>query len=170
MDFSKFERLPQVKIDRPCPESWEEMDGDEQRRHCSGCGCSVHNVAEMSASEVEALLMRPEGVCARLTVDDQQNVLTRDGWIPRMLLAGAIAATVAGCAPMRTSIASSTGASFPPSQFEIVEDQIVEVCDNIIDTILPDLRPRQFMGFISERLSTMTSMPTRNHRFHFVST
>lgn len=160
MDFSKLELLTQVRIEKPCPEDWDEMSGDEQKRHCAGCGCSVHNIAEMSAIDAESLLTKPERVCARLTVDAKQNVLTRDGWIPRLLLAGAIAATATGCAPTKTSIASSTGSTTTPSQFEMVEDRIVEICDDAIDTLFPGLRPRQqFMGLISVRSTSSSSLP-----------
>ena len=53
----------------------------------------------MNALEAELVLTTPERICARITVDASRGVLTKDGWIPRLLLAGAVAATVAGCAP-----------------------------------------------------------------------
>ena len=160
MDFSKLELLTQVRIEKPCLEDWDEMSGDEQNRHCAGCGCCVHNVAEMSAIDAESLLSRPERVCARFTVDAKQNVLTRDGWIPRLLLAGAIAATATGCAPTKTSLATSTGSTATPSQFELVEDQIVGFCDDAIDTLFPSLRPPQVVsGWISFRATSSSSLP-----------
>lgn len=97
MDLSRLTRLRQIAISNPCPEDWDSMEGDQQKRFCAGCGCFVHNVSSLDANEAEKLLDTTERVCTRLIVDKQKGVLTRDGWVPRLLLAGAIAATVAGC-------------------------------------------------------------------------
>jgi hypothetical protein len=103
MDFSKLSLIRQVEIESPCPEDWNAMRGDEARRFCAGCGCHVHNLAQIPASEAEQLLTQPDRVCARITVDPKKGILTRDGWIPRLLAAGALAATAAGCAPTVTT-------------------------------------------------------------------
>lgn len=87
------------------------MEGNQQKRFCSGCGCFVHNVSNLDAQEVEKLLDTTERVCTRLIVDKQKGVLTRDGWVPRLLLAGAIAATVAGCS--NETAQPLTGSSVP---------------------------------------------------------
>ena len=94
MDLSKLNLLRQVEIQLPCPEDWESMDGDEARRFCAGCGCHVHNLAGLPAAEGEQLLAS-QSVCARITVDPEKGILTRDGWIPRLLLTGAMAAAAA---------------------------------------------------------------------------
>ncbi len=111
MDPKKLNHLRQIEIANPCPENWDEMAGDEQRRFCAGCGCFVHNISEMPAEGAEALLSQSNKVCTRITVDAKRGILTRDGWIPKLMLAGAMAATVAGCAP--TSVDISTGS--PPT-------------------------------------------------------
>lgn len=97
MDISKFNRLRQIQILKPCTENWESMDGDTQQRFCDKCVRQVHNISEMDAADVEALLHSPERVCTRLTVDSERGILTRSGWIPRALLAGAVASMVTGC-------------------------------------------------------------------------
>lgn len=97
MDASKFNRLRQIQILKPCTENWEAMDGDAQQRFCDKCVRQVHNIAEMDAADAEALLNSPERVCTRLTVDSERGILTRSGWIPRALLAGAVASMVTGC-------------------------------------------------------------------------
>ncbi len=99
MDVSKLKRLRQIEIPTKCPEDWEAMEGGATKRFCSGCNCLVHNLSSMNALEAEQVLNTPERICARITVDASRGVLTKDGWIPRLLLAGAVAATVAGCAP-----------------------------------------------------------------------
>ena len=96
MDLSRLSLIRQVEIESPCPENWDAMSGDEARRFCAGCGCHVHNLAKLPAAEAEQLLSAPERVCARITVDAKKGILTRDGWIPRLLAAGAMAAAAAG--------------------------------------------------------------------------
>ncbi len=73
------------------------MDGDEQRRFCEKCDHHVNNFAKMSADEAEAVLNQPGRICARVVVSPSRGILTRDGWIPRLAVAGAIAFSVAGC-------------------------------------------------------------------------
>ena len=95
MDPSKLKYLRQIEIPNPCHENWDGMEGGEAKRFCAGCGCFVHNLAEMDADSAEALLSGNEKVCTRLTIDAKRGMKTRDGWIPRIMLAGALAATVA---------------------------------------------------------------------------
>lgn len=107
MSKSKLTRLKLFQIATPCHEDWDKMEGDDQKRFCAGCGCFVNNLAAMSATEAEELLSSTERVCTRATFDTKRGVLTRDGWIPRLVLAGAIAAIAAGCN-------TTTGESGPP--------------------------------------------------------
>jgi hypothetical protein len=105
MSISKYTHLQQIQIEKPCSENWEAMDGNEQQRFCDKCVRHVHNIAEMDACDAEALLSSSERVCTRLTVDAERGILTRSGWIPRVLLAGAVASFVNGCS---TGEAAST--------------------------------------------------------------
>ena len=118
MDISKLNRLRQIEIPTKCPEDWDAMEGGDAKRFCSGCSCFVHNLSAMKANEAEQVLNTPERVCARITVDANRGVLTKDGWIPRLLLAGAVAASVAGCAP-----ASFQGEANVPSQVQNTKPQ-----------------------------------------------
>ena len=90
------------------------MEGDDQKRFCAGCSCFVHNLSAMEAKEAESVLSNPERVCARVTMDVNQGILTKDGWIPRFLLAGAIAATVSGCSTPQEFVGESTGKAVVP--------------------------------------------------------
>ncbi len=98
--------LPQITIDKPCPENWDAMVGDEQKRFCKGCGCHVHNLDELTPDAAEALLESPGRTCVRMTTDPKKGILTKKGWIPRLALAGALAASVAGCTETNTGEAS----------------------------------------------------------------
>ncbi len=98
MDKLELQLLPRVSIDKPCPENWDAMVGNEAKRFCQGCGCHVHNLEELALDVAEALLESPTRTCIRMTTDPQRGILTKGGWIPRLAIAGAMAASVSGCA------------------------------------------------------------------------
>lgn len=79
------------------------MEGDEKKRFCAGCGCFVNNIEAMEPDEAEATLRQTGRVCTRVTMDAQRGVLTRAGWVNRLLVAGAVAITVAGCSTEGTN-------------------------------------------------------------------
>ncbi|MBI1334797.1 MAG: hypothetical protein GC165_18170 [Armatimonadetes bacterium] len=114
MKPSTFQNLRRINVSFQCPESWDSMEGDERQRFCAGCGCHVHNIAEMPAEDAEELakLSQDEKVCIRLTLHERLGIRTRDGWIPRLALAGMLAVTSAGCAQQQseTIIGSTTSA------------------------------------------------------------
>lgn len=74
--------LQNIRIASPCPARWEDMQGDDKRRYCTQCDLHVHNVAEMTADEVEDMLRplmeRGERVCAQLRRREDGTVLVRD--------------------------------------------------------------------------------------------
>ncbi len=68
-----------LKIAKPCDQSWTAMKGDERVRHCQRCDHNVYNIAEMSEKEVEVLIRRTEGkFCARIYRRTDNRVMTRD--------------------------------------------------------------------------------------------
>lgn len=48
--------LQRVQIASPCPVRWEDMNGDDRTRHCGQCNLFVHNIANLTDIEAEALL------------------------------------------------------------------------------------------------------------------
>ncbi|MBS1726565.1 MAG: hypothetical protein JST51_07570 [Armatimonadetes bacterium] len=171
MKGSKFEKLQRIDVSFQCPENWDSMEGDDRQRFCAGCGCHVHNIAEMPAEEAEALAASTGKVCVRLTVNEKLGVLTKDGWIPRLALAGAIAATAAGCASSPTPVAAATTPQAPvqsqasspatasnldefpdvadthwasdpkPTTFEAIEEKIEEFIEEVKEAIIPSSKP-----------------------------
>jgi hypothetical protein len=120
MDKLDLHLLPQVAIDKPCPENWDAMVGDEQKRFCQGCGCHVHNLEALAPDVSEALLDSPVQTCIRMTTDPQRGVLTKSGWIPRLAIAGAMAASVSGCAKSFTpSHAMGSAVVLPPPKSNV---------------------------------------------------
>ncbi len=62
---------PDLKIQTPCPKSWDELLGDERKRFCSECSLHVHNSAGLTRREAEGLVKGADGgrVCMRIVQD-----------------------------------------------------------------------------------------------------
>lgn len=68
-----------LRIASPCSVGWENMTGDERRRHCELCSLNVYNISELTKSEVERLIQTREGrLCIRMYRRADGTVLTRD--------------------------------------------------------------------------------------------
>jgi hypothetical protein len=72
--------LARVRIASPCPMRWEDMTGDEKKRHCAQCNLSVYNLSAMTRAEAESLLAskRDGRMCAGFYRRADGTVLTRD--------------------------------------------------------------------------------------------
>lgn len=71
--------INKLKIAAPCPASWENMAGDERTRFCELCELSVHNISEMTQTEVRTLVTGATGrVCGRLYRRADGTVMTKD--------------------------------------------------------------------------------------------
>jgi hypothetical protein len=68
-----------VVIPAPCSESWESMDGDSRQRHCAACDSQVHNLASMTARQIEALLGAPGPLpCMRIARYEDGSLLVAE--------------------------------------------------------------------------------------------
>jgi hypothetical protein len=66
-----------LKIQTPCSESWEGMQGDGQVRFCGRCEKKVYNLSAMAAEEAEALLARKRfGLCVKYAVRPDGTIVT----------------------------------------------------------------------------------------------
>lgn len=76
--------LNNVKIASPCSANWDEMYGNERKRHCGDCKLNVFNLSGMTKYDAENLLMNSEGrVCVRYFQRSDGTILTADcpvGW------------------------------------------------------------------------------------------
>ena len=65
-----------LSIPQPCSESWETMNGDSRKRHCEACDSVVHNLAAMTAQQVETLLNAPGPLpCMRIARYEDGSLL-----------------------------------------------------------------------------------------------
>ena len=100
-----------IRIAKPCDQTWTAMKGDERVRHCGACRKNVYNIAAMTEAEVEALIRRTEGhFCARVYRRTDGRVLTAD--CPRGVAAVRRRRTLAVTAAMTATV----GAFWPMLQ------------------------------------------------------
>ena len=68
-----------MRISSPCPESWDEMAGDDRVRFCNRCSLKVYNLSVMSREETEALVRNRTGrLCGRLYLRGNRKATLRD--------------------------------------------------------------------------------------------
>lgn len=76
--------LNNIQIASPCSADWNEMYGDDRKRHCGDCKLNVYNLSGMTKDEAEALVMNAEGrLCVRFYRREDGSILTQDcpvGW------------------------------------------------------------------------------------------
>ena len=121
-------RSSQVQIDNPCHESWEAMDGDEERRFCGVCQKHVHNLSAMRHDEAQELLRESAGehLCVRYTAETDGALRFRDlvplRGLTRKLLRTAFAASMlAACTPHGDDPPRGLGDMLIESQDGLVE-------------------------------------------------
>jgi hypothetical protein len=69
-------------IEKPCPVSWDKMEGDEKRRYCEVCRLHVHNLSEMSLKEQRDLLSQnQERVCVSYVAKPDAERVSADVWM-----------------------------------------------------------------------------------------
>ncbi len=73
----KKSKLDQLKVVSPCSASWDDMTGDERKRHCLQCDKTVFDFSRMSLSQIEAVVSAKHGqLCARITRRNDGSVVT----------------------------------------------------------------------------------------------
>ena len=77
-------QLDNIRIASPCPANWDEMFGDDRKRHCGDCKLNVYNLSGMTRREAEDLLVNSEGrLCVRYFRRADGTILTKNcpvGW------------------------------------------------------------------------------------------
>ena len=73
------EQNPEIHIEEPCAQVWEELVGDDARRYGSHCSLHVVNGAALTQAEAVDLVQRGPGrVCMRLEIDAAGTTRFRD--------------------------------------------------------------------------------------------
>ena len=59
-----------LRIKTPCPKTWDQLTGGESKRYCSECSLHVHNAAQLTRDEAQALVANADArVCMRMELD-----------------------------------------------------------------------------------------------------
>jgi hypothetical protein len=112
-------RLPMIDVPRPCPESWDSMQGIGPARDCAVCGRKVHDLSAMTSADVGRLVARSgERVCVRFTRDINGAIVTIDtppiwqtGRRFRARLSGAVIAAIVSTLRPHPVLASAPAAT-----------------------------------------------------------
>ena len=115
MDNTRFSSLTPIHIATPCSENWSQMQGDAQSRFCEKCEHQVRSSESMTSSELDLATSSTQRVCLRLTVHPAKGVLTKDGWLPRLVTAGIAAAMISGCSSEVVGETSAPTNMYPSS-------------------------------------------------------
>ena len=106
--MSNNNRLPLdvIQVAEPCPESWEDMSGDDRVRYCAGCRKHVYNLSAMTRTEAERLVCEGAGsLCVRFARSETGQVRTLEyrapagkkrGWRFWTIVSACAASVVAG--------------------------------------------------------------------------
>jgi hypothetical protein len=71
--------LDHIQVAKPCPASWEEMNGNDSIRFCGLCQLNVYNLSNLTKTEAEKLITQTEGrLCVKFYQRADGTVLTQD--------------------------------------------------------------------------------------------
>jgi len=82
--------LNNVSVAAPCRLAWDEMEGDDRVRFCTGCKLNVYNISEMTRKEAEEFLQtNADGqLCLRLYRRADGTLITKDCPVGRKIVDG----------------------------------------------------------------------------------
>ena len=92
-----------LSIPKPCDANWDQMNPEENSRHCDLCSQSVYSLEEFEESEVVDLLQQK--VCVRIKANPSGQIKTRRGFSSMLLLGGLLAC---GETPSDPEVSSET--------------------------------------------------------------
>jgi hypothetical protein len=103
--------LDNIRVAAPCTADWNQMTGDDRRRHCGECKKNVYNLSGMTREEAEALLIDRNGdLCVRYFQRHDGTILLADCPVGvkrrrrrRLLVAGAATLLAGSAAASRLS-------------------------------------------------------------------
>lgn len=105
-------QLPfKLAIPTPCHQSWQTMSGNSNQRHCDSCNKQVHNLAALTALQIEELVHNSGGhLCARVTRNSLDELVTVPGRRTFGLKAALLATVMAAATPVVAQSSNATNA------------------------------------------------------------
>jgi hypothetical protein len=103
-----------ISLPNPCGENWDEMQPAGCNRICAACSETIHDLAELTSQEVEALLRKPEKHCVRARVGPDGALALRPSHLGHsqkmIVVVGASISLLASACATLPKVASPTGA------------------------------------------------------------
>jgi hypothetical protein len=73
--------VPPLRVAKPCPKNWNDMQGDDKRRFCEHCQLHVHNLSAMAERERDALIEQSGGhLCIAYLERADGTMVTPSRW------------------------------------------------------------------------------------------
>jgi hypothetical protein len=81
-EITKMNILDNIYLATPCPANWDDMEGNDQMRHCQLCSLNVYNLEAFSSEDAAKLIGKKaesgERICARFYRRADGKVMTAD--------------------------------------------------------------------------------------------
>jgi hypothetical protein len=146
-------RLSQLRIAKPCPASWDEMEGDQRQRYCRQCQLQVYNIRNITEDEAVALIEGAEGrVCVRLYQRRDGTVLTKECPVGLQWARQRLARLIMGTAAATWflfSVAIGVVVKGDRRAFEQIKSQMRHV--PVIERLIDYLDPPVYAGSVSSQ-------------------
>ena len=156
--------LDVIRVDKPCPVSWEKMRGDERVRFCEECSLHVYNLSAMSREAAEALVETREGrLCVRYFQRADGTVITQDcgGGLRRAIKRGRILAATAAAFLLSAMLAPLGIGSASKSSSQNSGTPALPAITGRSSAIMGDVAmPPPMMGKIAPVMGEVAAQPT----------
>lgn len=123
--MARYDPTAEMKIAKPCGESWEAMRGDSRVRHCDACGCDVINAASLTPEQIEehieAALDGKPMPCMRLVQFEDGSLLTAQTGRRLSFVQRAVAGVSAFAVIAASAIAQSSAAATATLRGRVVD-------------------------------------------------
>jgi hypothetical protein len=153
-----------IRVDKPCPASWEKMRGDERVRFCEECSLHVYNLSAMTRDAAEALMASGEGrLCVRYFQRADGTVITQDcgGGLRRAIKRGRILAATAAAFLLSAMLAPLGFGSASKSSSQSSGTPALPAITGRSSAIMGDVvTPPPMMGKIAPVMGEVAAPPT----------
>jgi hypothetical protein len=118
--------LDTIDVKQPCPESWDEMTGNDLVRFCSHCSKDVHNLSSMTRARAEKLVRDSNGrLCVRYVRALRGGVVTAPARLTQIKRQASVAAGVLAASLTLSTLAYSQSESARPAVNEKVVVKLI---------------------------------------------
>lgn len=127
---------PPLKIESPCSQDWNGMEGDERKRFCAQCGKHVFNLSAMTEREGKAFAEETQGrECVAYVRSDEGRIVAPNRFERLMLQVSGRLPRMAALFSMMLPAALVSCTSRKPTNFPVTPGTPVAPPDPVTRTI-----------------------------------